>query len=233
MMRNDMQIGTVSIVGEKTEEIPMWTINHYFKVFCDNYAKYVMLTKLRDAAGEGAYCGEFFVSGESAPLVPNANELKKYLYDDKRQIKISLKEDPERFWHLVNKCERPMVYRNNHEGMPEPLYDCLGEEAVKITDVSYHCPIKIDIQGIVSGLTDLAMTKSRYEMECEEHAAHQIENLARGYERIAKAEQVISDSRTPEGIKAYAEDGLRKLLVKQEKLNNALGIRVDKIDKRV
>lgn len=70
-------------------------------------------------------------------------------------------------------------------------------------------------------------------MERAEHEAWQVSYLAQGYESIARAAQVVSDPRTPDGIRQYAKDGLLRLLIKQGKLNDQLGIREDRIDRKI
>lgn len=227
------EFGTVCIIGEKTENVPMWTINHYFKVLCDNYAKLVMLTRLCGLMQEGISSSEIVISMDSAPLVSDKQALSKYLYDNKKYMVYPLEENTEKFWHYFMKCERPMMYRKEPGGELIPLYNYFEKEAVKITSVSYHSPITIETQGIVNEMVDLVTARSRYEMECQEHAARQIGNLAQGYEKIARASQIISDPRTPEGIRIYAEDGLRRLMIRQGKLNEQLGIRMEKTDRRL
>ena len=77
------------------------------------------------------------------------------------------------------------------------------------------------------------MAKPRYEMERAEHEARQIAYLAQGYTSIARAAQVVSDPRTPDGIKQYALGELNKLLIKQGKLNDQLGIIQENIDRKI
>ena len=231
-MKSDIyaEIGKVRLIGERTEGIPMWGINHYFKTLCDNYAKLVMLVRMCAGSWDGTDT-RILISNESVPLSYDKQKIDRFMF--KNNDYLAYQENEESFWSCFHRCERPMVYRRTHEGKLLPFYSYFEEEAIKITGVSYNSPISIEIQGVVDGLLDLAAAKPRYEMEREEHEARQISYLAHGYESIARAAQVVSDPRTPDGIRHYAQDGLLRLLIKQGKLNDQLGIRQDRIDRKI
>ena len=224
------EIGKVRLIGEKTEGIPMWGINHYFKTLCDNYAQLVMLVRMCASLWDGAD-SKVVISNESVPLAYDKQKIERFMFKNKDCL--DYQENEESFWSCFHRRERPIVYRRTCEGKLLPLYSYFEEEAIKITGVSYNSPISIEMQGVVDGLLDLAMAKPRYEMERAEHEAWQVSYLAQGYESIARAAQVVSDPRTPDGIRQYAKDGLLRLLIKQGKLNDQLGIREDRIDRKI
>lgn len=231
-MKNEMyeELGKVKLVGEKTEGIPMWGINHYFKQLCDNYVKLVMLVRMCTRSWDDADV-KIVISRESVPISFDKQKIERFLF--KNDDCLVFQEDIIGFWFHFQRCERPMVYQRTRQGELLPFYNYFQKEAIKITDVTYNSPISIGVQGIVDGIVDLAMAKPRYEMERAEHEARQISYLAQGYASIARAAQVVSDPRTPDGIKQYALGELNKLLIKQGKLNDQLGIIQEKIDRKI
>lgn len=230
----DEEIGSISIIGENTENIPMWTINHYFKTYCDNYVKLILLTRLCRLYQRGMRLDEIVISAKSIPVSSDKNSIDKFMYCNKNVVEyVAKEEEPNKFWDIFNRCERPMIYYcDNNDGLI-PLYDYSGKEAIKICKISYNSPIVSVIKGCVDSLLDLTIEGRRLEMEEEAHVARQIISLADGYASLAKAAQIINDDRTPTGVKMYAMSALNKLMDKQGKLNEQVGIRIDKIDTRI
>lgn len=227
-------VGKVCIIGENTEEVPMWVINHYFKTFCDNYVKIILLTRLCELYQNGVRSDRIFISKKSIPVLSQKRDIEKFMYNNDDVIDYFVKKDtPKKFWDMFNRCARPMIYyREKGHGLI-PLYEYKSDVAVKICYVSYNSPIEYIVKGAIDVLTDLTINNARYRHEEEEHAARQISNLANGYTSIVRAYQVIDDPRTPEGVKRYASDALATLLEKQNKLNENLGIKLDNIDTRL
>lgn len=223
------QTGSVRLIGHNTDNLPMWAINHYFRTFCDNYAKLVMMMRVCRMMQMGAEEKAVCAVKESAPLLADKGYANKMISRSEDNI-VRLYE--EEFWYIIQKYERPVVFAWLLDGAQVPLYDGFAGDAVKLEQISYHCPISIEPSGIVGALVDLALAGPRYEMERQEHEARQIANLAAGCERIVRAMQVIEDDRTPEGIKAYARETMQVLMEKQNKLNRKLGIELADIDIR-
>lgn len=228
------EMGAINIIGMKTEAVPMWTINHFFKSYCDNYVKLVLLTRLCTVYQNGISSNEIVVSAKSIPVVSDKADIDRFLYYNSDIVEYAVKEEnPHKFWEIFNRCERPMIYyREGYDGLV-PLYDYFGEEAIKVRKISYNSPVDSLIDGVVGPLIDLAEAKHRYEMEEEEHAARQIVNIADGCASITRVAQIINDDRTPPGVRMYAQATLDKLIDKQAKLNDKLGIRIERIDRRI
>ena len=227
------EIGSIHIVGENTDTLPMWSINYYIQQFCNNYAKVIIIRRICELAQEGATDYQFLVAKKSASIFPTKSIEETFKYEEDRYLIITSKEqNPDKFWKTIMSYSRPMVFFKDRDKVI-PLYDFYYEEAIKLTDLSYHCPIQIDFQGMIDGMIDLVQASSNHEMAQEEHINRQIGVAADNTERICRAAQTINDPRTPEGIKEYANRSLQGLLTKQEQLNRKLGARLDRVDRRV
>ena len=230
----EKDIGYIEVVGINTEEMPMWTINHYFKVLCDNYVKLILLEKLCTLAQQGLHSSNIAISRGSVPIMPKGKNIERFLYNNENIVEYVVKnEQPDKFWELFKRCERPMIYRRELDNSWTPLYDYFSDEAIKICRVAYNSPIETGIKGITSALIDLTTSNRRNRWEEEEHITRQIDNLANSYGSIVRATQIIEDERTPEGIKQYAREGLNYLMEKQRVMNERLDIRIRRIDRYV
>lgn len=242
-------IGNIEIIGENTFGLPMWSINYFIQEFCRNYNRLIIITRICRLAQMGASDNQFIVAKRSASLFPDKtikdtfdyNYYKNYIvltmedfdHNYENYILYTNKEENHvKFWHIINNYARPMVFYKHGRDI-YPLIDITYEDAIKITRLSYNSPVEINIQGAINGLIDLATAGKRFIMYEEEHTARQIGLLADNYRRISLASQVISDPRTPRGIQHYAQMGLESLLEKQAKLNERLGIRLQRIDKKL
>lgn len=78
-----------------------------------------------------------------------------------------------------------------------------------------NSPIEVNLGGAIGALSDLIYAGNREQRLQEEHELHQIGQSARNIRDIVTASQVINDPRTPQGIRAYAEQQLN-LIVKDK-----------------
>lgn len=228
-----LDIGEVQIIGDFTEGLPMWSINHYIEEFCNNYNKILIIRRICELLQNGANDNQFLVARKSADLFPKTSIEYDFSYDESNYIVLTTKgEDPKKFWHIIVNYVRPIVfYREGDQILP--LIDITDADAIKITSFSYNSPVEINVQGAIGGIIDIANARNRREMEEERHIANQIGDSVENIERIARASQVVNDRRTPQGVQYYANNALEDLMKKQEKLNAKLGIRINRIDARI
>lgn len=225
-------IGTVQIIGYRTEGLPMWSINHYIEEFCNNYNKILLIRRICELMQDGANDNQFLIAKKSINLFPKTSIESIFTYNDEDYIILQSKEENAKdFWHIIVNYIRPIVFYKENDNIL-PLVDINTEDAIKIKSFSYNSPIELNIQGAIDGIIDIANAKNRREMEEERHIACLINESASNVERIVKASQVIDDVRTPQGVKYYANNALMDLMNKQEKLNEKLGIRIERIDIR-
>ncbi|MDW7672002.1 MAG: hypothetical protein SCK57_11335 [Bacillota bacterium] len=233
ILRTD-DIGVIQVIGEKTNVLPMWAMNHYITEFCNNYNKIILVQRICLLIQSGYNYKQFIVAKRSAEPIPQKSLEDSFNYSEKKFISLDNHEDNYNdFWHIIFNYVRPVVFVKDSRGSFQPLMDFDDVEAIKIIKMSYNSPPWWDIRGAINSVLDIANAKIRKEMEEEKHIAIQIEQGAKNYESIARASQVIDDSSTPNEIKEYAKIGLEELLEKQAILNNKLGIRVGRIDKKV
>jgi hypothetical protein len=224
----EYNIGEISLVGENTFELPMWSINYYLQELCNNYSKLLIIQRICELSQQGACDKCFFVGKQSASLFPRG-AISKSLSENSTKYIILSEKDPKEFWDAILSHSRPIVfYKHGTEILP--LYDYKNKEAIKINKLTFNSPVNIDIQGAVNGLLDLIEAPKKHQIKEEEFEARQIGQLACNYSDIARAAQTINDPRTPEGIRHYANQGLYQLLEKQRKLNDKLEIRITRID---
>lgn len=224
------ELGQVTLIGENTKELPMWSINYFLQEYCNNYSKLVMIQRICELSQQGI---SIFVAKKSAELFQYnslTDTLVNYYYDSIRLLE--REEDTEKFGHIVLNYVRSIVFYK-HLGKIYPIYDFAYDEAIKISRLTYNSQINFDIHGVIDSLIDLAQVPAKQQMCEEEHIAKQIGQLADNYNAIARASQTINDPRTPIGISQYDNQGLKQLMEKQGKLNEKLGIRIDRIDRKI
>lgn len=227
------EIGSMRIIAENTEGMPMWAVNHYVTEFCNNYNKILLVQKICLLMQQGYYDEQFYVTKKSAVAIPSKNLFKSFTYSDKKFIILTTKgENPKEFWNRIFNYVRPNVFVKDFNGDFFPIMDFEDDDAIKITSMSYNSPVKLDIKGAVDSLIDIANAGNRSEMEEENHIAEQIEQGAKNYESIARASGIVNSENTPDGVKHYANQGLKDLLEKQAILNKKLGIRTQRIDRK-
>lgn len=72
----------VNVVGEKTEDMPMWVINNYLKATCDNYTKLVYIVKIIEAFSDvDSRIVNIGISTNSVPVDENGMEFEEKLID--------------------------------------------------------------------------------------------------------------------------------------------------------
>lgn len=236
-MNNDIfnigEVGTIRVIGENTEDLPMWAINRYISEFCNNYNKIIVVQKICMLLQNGYHDDQIYVAKRSAEVLPDKNLEDSFSYSAKKFIVLGTKKSsPDEFWHIVFNYVRPVVFVKDFDGNFYPLLDFDDIESIKITQMSYNSPVKWDIRGAINGILDIANANNRKNMEEADHIASQIEQGAKNYIQIARASQIIGNPRTPQGVQVYATKGLDELLEKQAVLNERLGIRTQKIDQR-
>jgi len=136
---------------------------------------------------------------------------------------------PSDFWEGIVRRARPTVVLKESNNLT-PLIDIFGEDAIKITSLKYSSPPMIDAQGIIGGLVDLAFAGGRNQRDEETFINEQIGQSADNVSRITRAYQIVSDHKTPPGVRSYAENMLQQIQEQQGRLNKLLGIRIDRID---
>lgn len=227
-------LGQVTLIGENTRELPMWSINYFLQEYCNNYSKLLIIQRICELSQQGIPDKCIFVAKKSADLFPKDSFTNTFQnYNNYDYVVLSEKEeDPEKFWHITLNYVRPIVFYRDC-GTSYPIYDFTYDEAIKISRLTYNSPINFDVHGVIDSLIDLAQAPAKQQMYEEEHIARQIEQLADNYNEIARASQTINDPRTSDGIRNYANQGLAQLMKKQGQLNEKLGIRIDRIDSRI
>lgn len=236
-MKNDLiensSLGYIKLVGYDTENVPMWSINHYIEEFCNNYNKLLIIKRICELSANGAYDSQFLVAKSSASLFPTKSLENTFSYNnEKYEVLTTKSENPEHFWHIISNYVRPIVFFKSDGGV-FPLVDFIDIDAIKITAMSYNSPVNIDISGALNGLVDLANAKNRREIDEERHISDMIGESANNTSRIISTYDVVNNSNVPEGIKRYANLNLEKLLERQSKLNEKLDIRIERINRKV
>lgn len=226
------QLGTIKLIGNDAN-FPMWSIIKYIEDTCNNYNKVLLIIRICEHAQMGGSDSELWVAKKSMAPFMNKSIGKSFTFKEDNYVNLATKtENPKLFWHIVINYSRPMVFlRKNNDFIP--LVDFIDDEAIKVISFSYNSPPMFDIEGVVNTLVDIGYAGKRNSREEEEHIARQLGESAENYRRIAFASQVINDEKTPEGIRKYANNALADIMLKQEVLNKKLGIRVEKINKRV
>lgn len=226
----------VSIVGENTEGLPMWSITNYFDELCCNYYKLLMVEQLAYMLNQGNQPINFAIGKMSLPLRPTKRTTNTYLYNYKNTF-ISLIKNQEvndEFWNVFKKYSRPMIYYLGTKNRAElsPLYDYTNDEAFKITDISYHCPIESTISAVGSVLISLVEAGRDDKRKIEEHSkimeileivkenAYMDQNI-----KLMQTDIFLNNPNVSEGIKAYIRENRDYIIDKQSRENVYLGVR--------
>lgn len=76
-MQNGKVIGSVSLVGENTENLPMWSINYYIQEFCNNYNKVIIIQRICEIL-QTKNDSQILLSKKSGELIPvNIQKINK------------------------------------------------------------------------------------------------------------------------------------------------------------
>jgi hypothetical protein len=159
------------------------------------------------------------------------------IYEVKAPVKtdFNLKnvKDAELFFKKIRRLKRPVVY-HVHNNKMTLLYDHLGQNALRISEVTHNCPIKLTASGVTGILDFLFDQKRKGDLHALEVNKKELEIL------LADAELTISiggiiDLLSKPGIsdatKAYLESQILYLLNRQRQIQQGLGVReVRRID---
>ena len=237
----------IRIRGINTVDVPMWMINNYIKLTCDNYAKLVYLIKIVDIYSEQSNnIANIGISTESVPINEDGigfeNELVRVVQDpvpengkDKYRLLNTSEKEEKDFWHFFKKCERPICFAITTDGSVEFLYNPRGEEGIKVRDISYHSPIDMGLGGVGAFIEHLvnAGTQIRNDNRLqEEHEARMVTQALETMEHSIDVLCMLNNSNLPSGHKEYLKNMYNGIMAKQEKLNEQIGVRRMGIDQR-
>lgn len=226
----------------------MWMINNYIKSTCDNYIKLVYLLKIIDIFSEETTdVVDIGISTSSIPIdqdgkifedkliecirdPQNDKDRRKYCYMYKGE-----KDVKKNFWHFFSSCERPICFALKKDGEIILLHDPRGEEGIKVRDVSYHSPINIGLGGIgelVEHLVNAGTIVENNRRQQEEHESRMVTQAMQTLGEGMRVQAMIQNARLQGGHAEYAQNMYDALMAKQEKLNEAIGIRSNSVDTR-
>lgn len=240
------KISEVRIRGTKTTGMPMWMINNYIKSTCDNYTKLVYILNIIDIfSNKELDIVDIGISTESVPIGEDGRDFENKLIDyvmhlkkDKDKEKYCLmshisEERKKDFLHYFSNCERPICFAITKDAEVILLYDPRGDEGIKVCDISYHSPIDIVWSGIGECIEHLmsAGVQTRNDRRLQdEHEARMVTQAMQTMGEAISVQDKLQNANLPEGHKAYLQSMYDGLMVKQEKLNEKIGIRCPGID---
>jgi hypothetical protein len=257
LLKDNARTGKVSLIGIEDDNISSYLINNYLNRFCNNYLKVEIIKRVCILKQVGFEDSQFILAEKSADLFINERKfisrrkptealincvLKNENFDRYYHryptyhlgdyIILASKSNPRLFWNGIYKRSRPVVFLETR-GNLIPLIGIFDEEAIKVTALSYNSPLKIEMTGLGGTLVDLFYARSRNQRDEEIFINNQIGQSADNIYGITRASQIVQDERTPAGVRQYAQNTLEQLLDNQAKMNERLGIRIQKLDKTI
>ena len=208
--------------------LPSWAITHFLQQTEVNYLRYVTVDAICGYAADGFDLTRLAVAPESAELFPRE---KPTLHDASSGIVLASKaESPGRFWNIIRRHSRPMVYVRADSGAYAPLYDFFGDQALTIRRLEVKSPFEAVVEGLASALPTLLYASEHERREALGWENEQIGQAARNVGDIVRTSQTIEDPRTPEGVRIYAKTVMDQLMEAQQRLNKSAGVSVHRID---
>lgn len=208
--------------------LPTWAVTHYLQQTEINYLRLATTESICRYAVEGFALERLVVATESAELFQRE---RSSLETFRGRIKLTPKDDsPDKFWKIIGRHARPMVFVHEGDHGYVPLYDFLGSEALVIRHLTVNSPFEAVLEGLASSLPDLVYAREREQRARVQWQHEQIGQAANNLNEIVRASQTIEHPNTPPGVKAYARAMLDQLLDSQQRLNDAAGVKVRRID---
>lgn len=230
--------GKVKFSTNKTENIPMWAVNHFIKTSSDRYCKLATIALMAEVLCNYSDA-EFFISVESAPLIAKDNDFKQALLNiaEKEVVKYDL-DNQDGFWSVFNSKERPVVFvRLMLNQDIQILYDPMSSDGFKIEEMSYHSPFNGNSSGILSVLADLFFQRAKYTNEKRESDLRVISEAYRAsasasdnIASLARTASILADPRLPAGHRAYLETEYQKQLKKHAEINDIYDTTLSRIN---
>ncbi|MBL8419035.1 MAG: hypothetical protein JNK92_00200 [Dechloromonas sp.] len=211
--------------------LPTWAVTHYLQQTEINYLRLSTTESICRYAAEGFGLERLVVATESAELFQRE---RSTLESFRGRVELTRKDDSaERFWKIIGRHSRPMVFV--HEGNQGyiPLYDFLGAQALVIRNLSINSPFKALLEGLVSSLPDLIYAREREQRARDQWEHEQIGQAANNLNKIVRVSQTVEHPDTPPGVQEYARAMLNQLLDSQQRLNESTGVKVRRINEVV
>lgn len=239
-------LGSIRLTGMNTENISMDALNYFLREFCNNYRKIEIIKRICILKQRGIMDSQFLLARRSANILAKRPESTNYEIPHKMLYSVENSKyyeannnsyiilggkdtSPSDFWEGISRRERPTVVLYENSKLI-PLFDIFGRDAIKVTSLQYSSPVVIDAQGVIGGLIDVAFAGGRNQRDEETFINEQIGKTADNVSKIARAYQIVSDHKTPPGVKAYAENTLSHIQEQQGRINELLDIRINRID---
>lgn len=208
--------------------LPTWAVTHYLHQTEINYLRLATTESICRYAVEGFALERLVVATESAELFQRE---RSSLESFRGRIGLTRKDDSaEKFWKIIGRHSRPMVFVQQDNQGYVPLYDFLGTEALVIRHLSVNSPFEAVLEGLASSLPDLVYAREREQRARVQWQHEQIGQAAHNLNEIVRASQTIEHPDTPPGVQAYARAMLDQLLDSQQRLNESAGVKVRRID---
>lgn len=238
-MFENNELGAVQLVGYEAGDFPILSINQYVKIFCENYAKLVIVNKINDLIrNEKRVC--ISLDQNSFPLVPSIFPTRSF--NIQRQIRMTLTESTcSEFFRRLLKYSRPIVYLHEQNKISY-IYDYNDKSAVKLTELTYKCPPTFLFTGLASVIRELASANWEYEEHKKKMLIYEqqiklnnieIEKQSLELEKWRKivnetgnsVEPPINDPPKPATVNELQKEFQNKILERQGRYNYQFGIR--------
>lgn len=221
----------VRIAVQSDFSLPTWAITHYLQQTEINYLRLVTTEAICRFAQDGHDLDRLVVATESAELFQRESPT---LESFRSLVQLTRKEDSaDRFWKIIARHARPMVFVGEPEGQFLPLYDFLSERALVVRQLNINSPFDAVLEGLAGALPDLIYAREREGRARVEWQNEQNGQAARNLANIVRASQVIESPTTPPGVRHYAQAMLDQLMENQVRLNAAAGVTRRRIDQLV
>jgi hypothetical protein len=239
-MLNTAMVARISLYCKY--EIPAWTLLQYCKKTLSTAIKCSTILNMLQLIKDGKSSTDFSIEISSKELYPIIGNIEKYNecfinkyfnYSekwDRSLVKLSSSDDnPQRFWYLIRNQERPNVLVKDSDAWL-PIYQENKRTTTYIKNISVNSPPMISLEGMGEVINDLRFGKER-EIRTEiDWQNQQIGNAASNISKILDSSAKLNDPMVPEGIKAYAKEIYTSLLIKQQNLNEKIGLGNAKIE---
>ncbi|NMW19832.1 MAG: hypothetical protein HKK66_12630 [Chlorobiaceae bacterium] len=207
-------LGYVDSTSEKS--LPIWSVNNFLDNTTSNYLKIITLREICRRFMDGADDRDFLICVNSYDLFPASNNLN---YREEDLIVLTSKDhSSERFWHLFRHLHRPVVLFRA-EQVKIPMYSFESDAALRINSLSLHSPVSFSLQGTIGALVDLFSGKLLAQRSNERNS-----DALANIRNVVETAHLIEDHRTPPGVREFAIEQLEAIMIKQEKINDKLGI---------
>ncbi|MDR1893308.1 MAG: hypothetical protein LBQ61_01280 [Spirochaetales bacterium] len=124
---------------------------------------------------------------------------------------------------LIKSQERPNILVKDDDAWL-PIYQENKRTTTRIKNISVNSPPLISLEGLGEAINDLRFGKER-EIRTEINWQNQqIENAVNNVNKILDSSSKLNDPMIPDGIKAYANEIYNSLLIKQNNLNERIGL---------